>query len=334
MALASNHPSGKLEAGRVDPSVRFQGLAVLTRKAFQGTAELHHREIKAGRLMHVRLARSEYHIDVVNFYQQAYQQDSSGANLSKRHGLWDSLNSTLQQLARRNMLLLLGDFNCTPIHAAGHTGCPLPRAEIYPDVAEFTTILEANQLVVLNTWLRRQQLTTFTGSKHESIIDFVITRRGHADMEARRAAPQRGLTFSPWRQGGKHHPVKPSLPLHPGWQRTSKRTPSQPKPEYDSLALTDAVRSRSTSYEALREAFRAKLLQVQAPTLQQANDILLAMACRLFPRVPTQPQPRAWQSSEVQLSVADMWKARRQMRTLAGGPRGSFTGTFRRPTRL
>ena len=206
MALASNHPSGKLEAGRVDPSVRFQGLAVLTRKAFQGTAELHHREIKAGRLMHVRLARSEYHIDVVNFYQQAYQQDSSGANLSKRHGLWDSLNSTLQQLARRNMLLLLGDFNCTPIHAAGHTGCPLPRAEIYPDVAEFTTILEANQLVVLNTWLRRQQLTTFTGSKHESIIDFVITRRGHADMEARRAAPQRGLTFSPWRQGGKHHP--------------------------------------------------------------------------------------------------------------------------------
>ena len=143
----------------VDPNVRFQGLAVLIRKTFQGTAELHHREIKAGRLLHVRLARSEYHIGIVNFYQQACQQDSSGANLSKRHGLWDSLNSTLQQLARRNMLILLGDFNCTPIHAAGHTGCPLPRAELCPDAAEFTTILEANQLVVLNTWLRRQLLT-------------------------------------------------------------------------------------------------------------------------------------------------------------------------------
>ena len=122
--------------------------------------------------------------------------------------------------------------------------------------------------------------------------------------------------------------MKASLPLHPGWRRASKRSPSQPKPEYDSLALTDAVRSRSSSYEALREAFRTKLLQYRHLHFSKQTTYYLQCVCRLFPRVPAQSQPRAWQSSEVQLSVADMWKARQRMRSLAGGPRGSFRACF------
>ncbi|CAE7225720.1 unnamed protein product [Symbiodinium sp. CCMP2592] len=312
----------------VDPSSRFQGLATLVRQDFQGAAEIHHKEIKPGRLLHVRLARPEYHIDVVNFYQQAYQPDSAGHNLSKRHSLWDSLNATIQQLARRNMLVLLGDFNCTPIYVAGHIGCSLSRAELYSDAAEFTTILEANQLVVLNTWSRRRLLPTFTGPRHQSIIDFIITRQGHADAVARRALPKRGFTLSPWRQGGKHHPVEATLPLHPGWQRASPRPSTQPKRSYDNLALTAAVRDRTPQYEALREAFRSKLAAVQTSDLQQINDILLDLVCRLFPRAPPQPQLRAWQTLEVQTSVADMWRARRRMQRPAGHPPGSFRACF------
>ncbi|CAE7364162.1 unnamed protein product [Symbiodinium sp. CCMP2592] len=312
----------------VDPSSRFQGLATLVRQDFQGDAEIHHKEIKPGRLLHVRLARPEYHIDVVNFYQQAYQPDSAGHNLSKRHSLWDSLNATIQQLARRNMLVLLGDFNCTPIYVAGHIGCSMSSAELYSDAAEFTTILEANQLVVLNTWSRRRLLPTFTGPRHQSIIDFIITRQGHADAVARRALPQRGFTLSPWRQGGKHHPVEATLPLHPGWQRASPRSSTQPKRSYDNLALTAAVRDRTPQYDALREAFRSKLAAAQTSDLQQINDILLDLVCRLFPRAPPQPQLRAWQTSEVQTSVADMWRARRRMQRPADHPPGSFRACF------
>ena len=47
-----------------------------------GNAELHQQDITPGRLLHVRVARAEYNIDVLNFYQHAYQQDSSGTNLS------------------------------------------------------------------------------------------------------------------------------------------------------------------------------------------------------------------------------------------------------------
>ncbi|CAE7467040.1 unnamed protein product, partial [Symbiodinium sp. CCMP2456] len=138
-------------------------------------AELHQQELAVGRLLHVRISRDEYNIDILNIYQHAYQQDSSGNNLSKRHQLWDKLNTTVQGLARRNMLVLIGDFNCTPKHVQGCTGYELSRAELYADAAEFSTVLEANHLVVLNTWSRRRSLDTFVGAKHKSIIDFVIT---------------------------------------------------------------------------------------------------------------------------------------------------------------
>ena len=111
-----------------------------------GTAELHQQEIAVGRLLHVRITRSEYNIDVLNFYQHAYQQDSSGA---KSHGLWDRFNTTIQGVAKRNLLVVLGDFNCTPVHVPDHTGYELPRAKLYSDAAELATVLEANQGICL-----------------------------------------------------------------------------------------------------------------------------------------------------------------------------------------
>ena len=312
----------------IDSTTRFQGLATLVRQDFMGEAELHQQDLAPGRLLHVRIARAEYHIDVLNFYQHAYQQDSSGKNLSKRHSLWDRLNSTIQGLARRNLLVVLGDFNCTPIHVPGHTGYELPRAKLYADAAEFSTILEANQLIALNTWTRRRSLDTFVGSKHKSLIDFALTRRGHADLEARQSKPLKNVTFSPWRLGGKHFPVQASFPLHPGWQRASVRTVTQPRPSYDLPALNQAVRDQTSSYQALRVTFEHQVSQLQAPTLQQLNDLLLKVVCKLFPKRPTVTAKRAWQTEEVRISVADMWRARKRMQRSTGHAPQSFRQCF------
>ena len=224
--------------------------------------------------------------------------------------------------------MVLGDFNCTPVHVPRHTGYELPRAKLYADAAEFSTILEAHQLVALNTWSRRRSLDTFVGSKHKSLIDFALTRRGHADLEARRSIPLKDVTFSPWRMGGRHYPVQASLPLHPGWQRASVRPATQPRPSYDSQALNQAVRDKTSSYQALRTTFEHRLSQLQAPTLRQLNDLLLEVVCKLFPKRPTATIQRAWQTEEVQISAADMWRARKRMQHTTGNAPQSFRQCF------
>ena len=203
------------------------------------------------------------------------------------------------------------------------------RARLYADAAELSTILEANQLVALNTWSRRRSLDTFVGSKHKSLIDFILTRRGHADLEARRSQPLRDVTFSPWRMGGRHHPFQATLPLHPGWQRASVRQATQPRPAYDSQALNQAVRDKTSLYQALRTNFEHKLTQLQAPTLRQLNDLLLEVVCNLFPKRPTATIQRAWQSEAVRISVADMWRARKRMQRTTGNAPKIFDSAFR-----
>ena len=311
----------------VDPKKRFQGLAILVRHALVGEDELQFREYTPGRILHVRISRHDYHIDLLNFYQHALQSDATGANLSARQQQWDRLGELLQTLARRNMLLLFGDFNCTPIHASGHTGQALPRSELYPDAADFTTLLEANQLVLLNTWGRRRDLHTFQGSRRKSYIDFVATRRVHADQIARQAAPDKDITFSPWRQGGRHFAVRASVAIHPGWQQPSRRHPPQPRIQYDGRALDDAVRRRTPEYHALRLRFQQAAMLSTAPTLEDMNRIMLGVVCSLFPKQTASTALRAWQMDAVKISVADMWRARRKLKQ---GPRLSgFKACFR-----
>ncbi|CAE7608842.1 unnamed protein product, partial [Symbiodinium sp. CCMP2456] len=223
------HSAGWRFVTSIDGHTRFQGLATLVRRDLVQGAELHQQELAVGRLLHVRISRDEYNIDVLNIYQHAYQQDSSGNNLSKRHQLWDKLNTTVQGLARRNMLVLLGDFNCTPKHVQGHTGYELSRAELYADAAEFSTVLEANQLIVLNTCL----------DEDHWILLLV--------------AAYAGTYFQSVENGRQAFPCAGHLALAP-WLASS----FEQGPHYN---------------QALRVDFEQRLLQLQAPTLQQVNDL-------------------------------------------------------------
>ncbi|CAE7216580.1 unnamed protein product [Symbiodinium sp. CCMP2592] len=125
-------------------------------------------------------------IDIVCGYQFALHQEADNNNLLHRHKYWDRLGALLHNLPQRNLLILAGDMNCTPEFVEGSMGHTYDASAKYPDSGEFAALLEAHGLILLNGWIRRRLQPTFVGAKHKSVIDFVITRRQHADALARR----------------------------------------------------------------------------------------------------------------------------------------------------
>ncbi|CAE6951814.1 unnamed protein product [Symbiodinium sp. CCMP2592] len=203
--------------------------------------------------------------------------------------------------------------NCTPEFVEGSMGHTYDASAKYPDSGEFAALLEAHGLILLNGWIRRRLQPTFVGAKHQSVIDFVITRRQHADALARRAKPCPEHNFSPWRMGGRHYAVVTSLPLHPGWTRQSPRAPP-PQLKYNKQELDQEAREGGPRMLQLRQNLQKYLAQHASPTLEHVNDFLLQQVITAFPHKPSSPAPRAWQTQTVQGSVTAMWQARARLR--------------------
>ncbi|CAE7249315.1 unnamed protein product [Symbiodinium sp. CCMP2592] len=233
------------------------------------------------------LLDSDLHsIDIVCGYQFALHQEADNNNLMHRHKYWDRL---------------------------GLHGHAYDASTKYPDSGEFAALLEAHGLILLNGWVRQRLQPTFVGAKHKSVIDFVITRRQHADSLARRAKPCPEHNFSPWRMGGRHYAVVTSLPLHPGWTRQSSRSPL-PQLKYNKQELDQEAREGGPRMLQLRHNLQKYIAQHEAPTLEQVNDFLLQQVITAFPHKSASPAPRAWQTQLVQGSVTAMWQARARLR--------------------
>ena len=299
----------------IDPSTRFQGVAILVREALCRTGELHYQEVVPGRLLHVRVGQEHHSLDILGIYQHALHLEAGKNNLSQRLKVWEKLGALLHNLSRRNMLIMLGDYNCTPEYVTGAMGHSYDKAGNYPDANEFAALLESHNLILLNGWVRRSQQFTFTGSKHQSIIDFVITRRHHADGQARQARTIPGINFSPWRLGGRHLAVGATLPLHPGWTSTSHRHPPESR-KYDKMQLDQEARHGGPRIDALRTVVQEYLAGRPAVTLEQINAYMLSQVIRLFPQRSEVPEQRAWNMPQVRGSVTAMWQARARLRNI------------------
>ena len=299
----------------VDASNRYQGVAILVRESLCRTGEMHYQELIPGRLLHVRVAQEHHSLDLVGVYQHALHLEAGRKNLHQRHKLWEKLGALLHNLSRRNMLVMLGDYNCTPEYVDGAMGHRYEKASNYPDANEFAAMIETHDLVLLNGWIRLKLQHTFTGAKHQSTIDFLITRRHHADGPARKTRTIPSINFSPWRMGGRHLAVGATLPLHPGWTSTS-RYHSQVQAKYDKIQLDHEARHGGDRICALRVAMQAYLQQHDSATLEQINAQLLLQVSRLFPRRSTAPVQRAWNNPQVRGSVTAMWQARAHLRNI------------------
>ena len=168
-------------------------------------------------------------------------------------------------------------------------------------------------LCALNAWLSRKSydLHTYQREHGSTQIDFILTRRTHADHQARQAAPV-PFDLTPWRGGSKHKMVAASLPLHPGWRRPVNPAEQQKSVEYSKSSLDQAVRNTPALSE-LQANVSQRLAGLPNATPDDINYVLLAACAQVFPRKAIMARAKAWMQDEVQGSVRDMWAARHEL---------------------
>ena len=302
-----------------DPAVRFSGVAVIIKNTVTNEDCIRFHEIIKGRLLHVRIFPSgklndpEFSIDVLCIYQHA--ADEQYCLHGGRQKVWVMLARCLAGLPRRNLLLLGGDFNCTPMPQSGHTGpghCPPEKYRA--DAPELQDIIRVHDLCLLNTWssAKHYNMYTFQMGERQVQIDYLITRRLHANNVARQSRPMWGgdsLDFSPWRGGAKHMAIQCSLTLFPGWRASTTKTSSGVG--YNKQALDNAVRHNLPEARQLQDAVRERLEGDDECTIERINVTLLTCCKEMFPPRRKDLQPRPWQDPTIRLKVSELWLCRR-----------------------
>ncbi|CAE7826389.1 pola1, partial [Symbiodinium necroappetens] len=154
-----------------DEKQRYSGLAVFLRRSVFVDEQVSSVTWIPGRLLHVRCQSPQLTLDLVAGYQWVWQAKQQEQIARKRAHFWTKLGVLLQGLPARNLLALCADMNthCRPL--AGHIGRGVLR-------------------------------TTRNGSVTTQ-IDFIATRKKHADALARTAQPV-ALDLAPWHSVQQH----------------------------------------------------------------------------------------------------------------------------------
>ena len=108
-----------------DPENRYSGVAVAISTRVVPASHITFCSWIPGRLLHVKCDGLRASIDIVGICQWVKQEDKNASTDSKRLSLWTQLGRLVGKLPRRNLLVLLGDFNTPVAHLPGHVGCGL-----------------------------------------------------------------------------------------------------------------------------------------------------------------------------------------------------------------
>ena len=89
---------------------RLAGLLMMISTRLVKAEQLQYCVHHAGRLLHARIPHGHTHVDIVNWYQYAVNQQEG--TFDRRQKLLIKLQKCIAHLPRRNSLILGGDFNC------------------------------------------------------------------------------------------------------------------------------------------------------------------------------------------------------------------------------
>ena len=203
---------------------RLAGLLTMISTRHVKADQLQHCIHHAGRLLHVRIPHGNTHVDVVNWYQYAVNQQEG--TFERRQRLLIKLQKCIAHLPRRNSLVLGGDFNCPcerHANVCGSASLP-PNPLHYTDYSDHQQVWRTLHLTALNTWTRPQhgQVATFvfegTEQPIQSQIDFIMIRSHHCTQRSKKAGIIEAFPVAGWRTEAKHFPVRAEVPLpRPHW---------------------------------------------------------------------------------------------------------------------
>ncbi|CAE7250747.1 unnamed protein product, partial [Symbiodinium sp. CCMP2592] len=295
-------------------SPKAGGLLTLVSDQLCSASQISSSSRVAGRLLHVRIDLGDRTVDAINTYQKVYHSGSTRIEkgqtqtaADQRMGVWMSLRGLLKEIPIRHHLILSGDFNSPAPLISELVGSKARafRTPMVPDLAAFEALLVDFQLLHLNSWTRRAG-PTFLSSQGASQIDHVFVRKATADMPARGGSPC-DWPLAAWRQGGRHRPVRVSLPIRP-YRALGKSQPERAL--LDLQGLRNACRDPShPGIRHLRASVEALLSDSPEATVEEVNSHVLQQATEVFPAVRNQGRVVPWQSPTVALSVKGMWQA-------------------------
>ena len=187
---------------------RSSGILIAISKKLCEAYQLAWTSLQPGRLVHCRIHCHPRPIDIVGIYR--YVWNGSVLQSQRRKQLWDLAHNTVDKLAKRNTLCLLGDFNCSldsiprlvgTSHYMDQTGKKMQGPQ-HGDMLQFQRLIRDLNLVGLNTWTPSQGPTFINTLGRSSKIDFIFTRMFHADKLAKNVGY---LHDAPFIQDGPHH---------------------------------------------------------------------------------------------------------------------------------
>ena len=170
---------------------RFCGVLVVIHTSLVPSHGVRHTCLLPGRLLHVRLnhPKTSQAIDILNGYQFYLGTPSENEYREERQAHFlDKLGQTLAGLPRRNLLLIVGDFNMelpTTNPWLG-TSCVADNQSLTPVQEQFLQLVSSYDLCAVNSWGSRSSFTCTGPRGGASFIDYVFLRKEHADAESKK----------------------------------------------------------------------------------------------------------------------------------------------------
>ncbi|CAE7238885.1 unnamed protein product [Symbiodinium natans] len=179
---------------------RGEGVLTLVHPRYDASM-VRYQEIIPGRVLRVKVCHKEAAIETLNIYQHVWiHTDDPEQNKQRRQTLLDKCTATIQGMARRDTLILAGDFN-SEVHAVnGLIGTRVNRSAYHQALDPLTLprFIQDNALVALNTWHMKDPCTNYTRTGN-SQIDYILVRAPSADTRAKQVVKQEA-PFGAWKE--------------------------------------------------------------------------------------------------------------------------------------
>ena len=183
-------------------------------------------------------------------------------------------------MAKRDTVVLAGDFNAEVQHTPRFIGQSLNKSEYHSalDPHSLTRFVQANELVVLNTWHMKDPCVNYTRTGN-SQIDFVMVRQASADRQAKKVE-KREAPFGAWKEM-THHALTANLHIIRHFhlpQATEKKAPPCSVKDLD-----HAYRTKDPRILELQKQVQQTLANNQQHEAEAVNSAMLQAVSKLFP---------------------------------------------------
>ena len=215
-----------------------------------------------GRLLQVRIPHRDQHVDIINIYQRFCPSKAVHSEaLEAYHGIWQSLDNILGGIPKRNLLILLGDFNASVSSCPPYVGfCTGSSGQTVDVDAELDALVSKHSLCLLNTFSASTELTSVGPRGGGRVIDFVGVRLGHDDHIARAV---KFVRRHPLVASGHSSHTLLIASVSTFWRCWKKMSPKMPVRHDIDLFLSD-VSTNHPRYHTFLEDLSLRLRNVQA----------------------------------------------------------------------